>query len=327
MKYFILFVLILVSTSGFSKIWRINNNAGVVADHTTAQAAHDAAAVNDTLMFEPSGTSYGNLILAKTLTVFGVGYFLSNSNPNSPITTGSTLGSVTFNVGSTGSVMTGITLASTTTINTSNITIKGNNYAGGQITVSTSASNVVIIRNFNVYIDVNGAASNVIISNNFLNGLDVNATQVGVIVTYNVIKASFTVAGQTFSNNIFCNGSSATLTSSTVSNNIDARVTPSAVFGTSNGNLGNISPLIVFVGGSVSGSSFSVAFDGDLVLKTGSPAIGAGIGGEDCGMFGGSNPYALSGLPPIPLLTKFVSSGIGSDTTPVQITISAQSSN
>jgi len=35
-------------------------------------------------------------------------------------------------------------------------------------------------------------------------------------------------------------------------------------------------------------------------LKAGSPAIGAGVSGVDCGAFGGVTPYVLSGLPPFP---------------------------
>lgn len=31
-------------------------------------------------------------------------------------------------------------------------------------------------------------------------------------------------------------------------------------------------------------------------LKAGSPAIGAGIGGIDCGMYGGATPYKPSGI-------------------------------
>jgi hypothetical protein len=325
MKYFILFMFVLASTSGYSKIWRINNNNGVVADFTTAQAAHDAAAANDTLMFEPSGNGYGNITVIKKLTLFGVGYFLSNSNPNSPITSDTSLGTVTFNVGSSGSLISGLTVTAYVNINTSNITVKGNN--GGTLTVAAAASNVVIARNFNMYVDTQGTCSNIVVSNNYLTGIDVNDTQVGVIVSYNVIKGTLTCTGQTFSNNIYVQGSSVTLTSSTVSNNIDARVAGSSVFGTSNGNIGNVSPLVVFVGGAVSGTNYTPAYDGDLVLKAGSPAIGAGIGGVDCGIFGGSSPYKLSGLPPVPLLTKFVSSGIGSNSTPVTITISAQSSN
>jgi len=42
--------------------------------------------------------------------------------------------------------------------------------------------------------------------------------------------------------------------------------------------------------------------DGKWQLKAGSPAIGAGVGGIDCGAFGGLGPYILSGLPTGPVI-------------------------
>ena len=35
-------------------------------------------------------------------------------------------------------------------------------------------------------------------------------------------------------------------------------------------------------------------------LKAGSPAIGGGVSGADCGAFGGPAPYVLSGVPNLP---------------------------
>ncbi len=40
--------------------------------------------------------------------------------------------------------------------------------------------------------------------------------------------------------------------------------------------------------------------DGKYQLKEGSPAKGGGLNGVDCGVFGGSTPYVLSGIPPGP---------------------------
>jgi hypothetical protein len=327
MKHFILFLLILISTSAFSTIWRVNNNAGIDADFTTAQAAHDAAAATDTIMFEPSATSYGNMTITKQLVIFGVGYLHGNNYPNSPITTGSTLGTVTFNVGSANSLLAGTIQNGNIDINTSNITIKGVAAFSTSYQINmNSATNIVITRCYYVYPDVTGSSSSIFISNSLLQGFNAPATQSGVVVSNNVISGNFTCHSQTMNNNIFCNGS-ATLSSSSLSNNIDARVSPNTAFGTSDGNFGAVLPTAIFQGGSTSGFSFNFPSDGDLQLKAGSPAIGAGSGGVDCGMYGGAGPYLLSGLPPIPSLTKLVSTGIGSDVTPVQITISAKSNN
>ena len=40
--------------------------------------------------------------------------------------------------------------------------------------------------------------------------------------------------------------------------------------------------------------------DNDFTLKEDSPAIGAGENGTDCGVFGGDQPYVLSGIPGVP---------------------------
>ena len=65
--------------------------------------------------------------------------------------------------------------------------------------------------------------------------------------------------------------------------------------------------------------------DNGLILNAGSPAIGAGYSGEDCGMFGGNWPYVLSGIPAIPAIFEIENSGIGTSTTPIQVNLKAKS--
>jgi len=330
-----IFIFLFASSVCWAKIWRVNNNLGINADFTTAQSAHDAATAGDTVMFEPSVTTYGNLTVTKKLIIFGVGFYLEVTNPNTPISKNSLLSSVSFNTGSSGSVISGIVAypPGSITINTSNITIA--RVANFTIWLRNNITNATIRQNFNISVFVgdgnfaqpNYIVSNVIISNNFLYQVKVYEAQIGFLIGNNVINNDVNCGGQIFSNNILISGSNISLTNSTVSNNIDARLPASTGFGTTNGNIGNVSPLAIFVGGTVSGNTFNIGYDGDLMLKATSPAKGAGIGGVDCGIFGGSSPYVLSGVPPVPLLTKFVSSGIGSNTTPIQITISAKSNN
>jgi hypothetical protein len=70
----------LVSSLSFAKIWRVNNNAGVIADFTTAQQANNSASVmnGDTIHLEPSAASYGTLVVTKRLTWISIGAFLVN---------------------------------------------------------------------------------------------------------------------------------------------------------------------------------------------------------------------------------------------------------
>jgi hypothetical protein len=67
--------------------------------------------------------------------------------------------------------------------------------------------------------------------------------------------------------------------------------------------------------------------DGKYKLKPGSPAIGAGIGGVDLGIFGGPNPYRLSGIPSIPAFYKLEASSINATTNPFTVTFSTRSNN
>jgi len=70
--------------------------------------------------------------------------------------------------------------------------------------------------------------------------------------------------------------------------------------------------------------SGSVSTDGDWQLRSGSPAIGAGLDGVDCGMFGGSTPYVLSGIPAIPSIYYFIAPGSASGAEGLQVEIKAR---
>jgi hypothetical protein len=67
--------------------------------------------------------------------------------------------------------------------------------------------------------------------------------------------------------------------------------------------------------------------DGIFQLKAGSPAIGAGVGGVDMGLFGGSDPYVLSGLPAIPAIWFISAPSSGSGASGLQVQIKAKSHN
>jgi len=84
------------------------------------------------------------------------------------------------------------------------------------------------------------------------------------------------------------------------------------------GNQQNVGMSVVFV-------DHTPAVDTGLILAPGSPAIGAGFEGVDCGIFGGNNPYVLSGMPPIPSIFELTHTGIGSVATPIQVNFKAKS--
>jgi hypothetical protein len=91
-------------------------------------------------------------------------------------------------------------------------------------------------------------------------------------------------------------------------------------FPTGNGNLQNQPWNSIF--------TLTGSWDGKYTLKAGSPAVAAGTSGIDCGVFGGSTPYRLSGIPPIPSIYSLNSP---QGTTPpgntIQINLSTRSNN
>ena len=62
-------------------------------------------------------------------------------------------------------------------------------------------------------------------------------------------------------------------------------------------------------------------------LKSGGLASGAGENGIDCGMFGGSAPYILSGLPPVPRIYEAIISTSGSSVSGLPVIIKVKSQN
>lgn len=89
MKKFTIYLaltLLALPTITQAKVWRVNNNAGVVADFTTLDAALTASSANgDTIYLEPSATPYtvsGNYIYGGTntiVTIVGNGYNLDKN--------------------------------------------------------------------------------------------------------------------------------------------------------------------------------------------------------------------------------------------------------
>jgi hypothetical protein len=344
-KYFTLIpVLILICSFSYAKIWRVNNISGINADFTTIQAAHDGAASGDTIYVEGSPTNYGSLTSSKKLIIIGPGYFLSENPGNQAITLTAQISYITYNVGSEDSIIMGMDFYGEINIYCDNITIKRNDFAiaiGGVYdwgpfairlnyhsnNSSIPVSNIYILQNFGTYVYINYASTGVLISNNYItynsdygdqtNNAILNLnTNCQAIVQNNIFRRGGIDgnANSSFSNNILVNGF-VNLNGALSSNNIAS----GTQFGTTNGNQANVNMSTVF--------EASGAWDIYWKLKAGSPAIGAGYGGADAGMFGGTTPYVLSGIPSIPSIYSFINQPIGSNSDPINVTIKVKSNN
>lgn len=318
----------LIVLNSSAKIWRVNN-AGIPADFTTIQAAHDASTVlaGDTLHIEPSWISYGALVSTKKLIILGPGYFLdlnTNQQANPAI---ATIESFTLNTGSSGTVISGLTITGTNLISTGNITISRNHISGNiYLSRDYSYSDIIITGNYDIN-SVNHSGSsnatlitNVLIYNNLIGFVSFTAQYSGVIAnnifnSYNSTTYNFTIKNNICTNSI--NYPVFTGNFNTISNNICAT---SLGLPEGNGNQTSVSMSTVFVG--ATGNST----DGQWQLANGSPALGAGLNGEDCGMYGGSTPYHLSGLPEIPSV-YFLSAPSTSNGNTLPVTISVKTNN
>lgn len=302
-----------------AKIWRVNNNPGVVADFTTAQEANDAATVlaGDTIHLEPSISDYGILTTNKKLVWLSIGYFLTQNPGNQFSTTPGTISYLQVNTGSEGSVFSVVcsnyvyVYANSVTFLRSTfgtfIALYGNNESVNQCWAST-------------YIATQSASStNNIITNNICASLDMIDGS-SAIITNNIVldQPSRTMYNSVFQNNILAGGTSLTFSNSNVSYNM---CSVAALLPGGNNNLQNIDMSTVFQ--NYQGTS---SVDKDLQLKPGSPAIGAGFGGIDMGAFGGTSPFVLAMQPAIPAITGLSFPGAtGSNT--IQVTFSAKSNN
>ena len=320
-KYFLLSVAAtLICSISFAKIWRVNNNAGVTADFTTAQAAHNGAAAGDTIHLEPSVTSYGALTTTKKLTWISTGNFISVHPGLQYSGTPGTMDGVTVNAGSENSVFS--CNAGYFYCSASNITFLRCFILNSYLYI-TGANNCAILNCYiNAAIYVQGAKNTIINNNIIANYISVDATSSAVIVN-NVMNTTSSggvlISNSQIQNNIIDqeSGSVYTFTNCTVNNNI----ANDASLPTGNGNNNSVDMTTVFV-------NSNGTTDADFVLKTGgtNPAIGTGYGGVNMGAYAGGSPFVSALQPAIPAIYQITAPAAPNGNT-MNVTFSTKSNN
>lgn len=343
--------ILITSLFANATVWRLNNTPGVNAHFTgTLQEALDEITTGDTIYVEPSMTAYGDASITKQVTLIGAGYWLAENDTTQAYKQESKVGRLVFDQGSQGSLISGLYVSKTMSISNSGlIDIKVNDitiqrcyiyligYYSSTIYVDGNRNNVFIMQNW-IYAHANAQASiygirfsgipqNAVVKNNFIrsiggpepyciymnmensdNLLFMNNILWGNIVSYNAshinnisLSGTLNAAGGNFTANNLCNGTQ---------------------YPDENGNLQEIDMTTVFL-------DHDKYIDNGYLFVFGSPAIGAGINGGDCGAFGNGfdgTPYVLSGIPNIPSIFEFTAPII-TDTIPLQINIKAISRN
>lgn len=300
-------------------IWTVDNSGGL-ADFSDVNSAIAAVEDGDTLLFAGSSSTYGTVSLTKPLCLIGPGYFLTeNPNPYEKKLSAK-FQNITLNSGSSGSQLLGLDLLATP----------------AYIVITSAVSNVIVKRCSARYFSISGdnntimqsyasagsagaiqcSGTNNTIRNNYLNTHLTNMSTInaGNIIENNVIRANMTISSCAFGNNIV-------RTYDLTFHDCDPYncICDSDQCGTENDNQANVDMASIFL---LSGTS-----DGQWVLADESPAIGAGLGGIDCGMFGGSAPYVLSGIPDIPQITSIFVPGRANPAEGLDIKVTIKSTN
>lgn len=315
----LLAILIICQSAISQTIRRCNNtgNASGALVYPNLQAAVNASDANDIIYLDPSVNNYGNATINKKLTIIGAGYFLGENQAevNSQNTLPSTLGIINFNGGSEGSKMVGVRCVNYLGLNTSSLTLDGCFIFGG---LGIQATGSIVRRcYFSNNGNINGNATSGLVTNCRLTSNVQNVSNISFENNVFVDGGNIgSITNCSFTNNIFYSTSSL---SSLVSPSFNNNISIGAQLPAGNGNVNNADPSTLFAVASPG------TFDAQYKLAIGSPAIGAGLAGVDCGMFGGLTPYKLSGVPSGPIITNFGSTSTATATIPVSATISAKS--
>ena len=330
LKLIFLFVCAFAFTNARANIFRVNNN--LATDKTknifaSLQEAHDASAGagTDTLLIEGSTKEYAGFDCSKKLVIIGPGYFLTQ-NGGQASSLSATVQAINFNPGSDGSVIMGLLFSSASgayhpNIYTNGIAIIRCNLPNG-IVIAANITSLVILQN---YIGANIAVSSgvitfsgVIVKNNIMNELDVTSStgypRIFATVEHNIINSYAIFTASICQSNILTYGS-INITSNTIQNNLAASNTVAAIPTNllyQNGQ--------TFIGSTAANGSP----DGQYKLPVNSPYAAAGYNGEQIGAFGGTEPYVISGIPPIPTIYQLQTDAIANKQDGLNVTIKAR---
>lgn len=334
MKTFTLLLLFLAVAlvSDAQSYYVVNNQPGIQADYRTLQGAVDSVPSGSVILLQPAAGDYGNITVSKPVVIYGTGYFLGENNPpyTQPSTTAARIRYIRFRQGSSGSMVSGIhftgtksgTDASIMFDTTSNITVSRcyfENFPGlaqGSIPRFLdfrSSANITLQQSFFSTAGSSGWVDNIMYTADantgirYLNNIITGGGRINTFgstgesttfINNTIIDCGERLNGNSFYNNIILFTKPHTITegmNGASSNNISNKnIFPNASANQVNVNL---TPDSLFLAGGQAGITST---DGYYKLKTGTVATGYGNDGKDCGAFGGSRPYVLSGIPAVP---------------------------
>lgn len=362
-----LVVLMLSPFALYAGKWRVNNQTGTTANFTAVSTAIASGSVlnGDTLYIEGSPTSYGTLSLTtKSLTFIGPGYLLPDNDSTQAIIYPARFDAMSVSgVATNNSVFMGMVFQNTTggatlvTLGANGLTFSrnyiftgtngGNSFGSTGISVTSGFNNITISQNFinlqltaasftNTGINIAGINTNLLISNNLIlvgqmdltatnpgtaNAITMSSTSGSAVIANNVFKGNLTLYNAQLFSNIWIAGTYTV--NASFPNVLQNNISNSTQFGSANGNQQNITMTNVFA---QTGSVASIDKFYRLTPST-SPALGTGVGGNDCGIFGGTLRYKLSGLPPFPAIWSATVPPSGSSGSNLNVNVRARAHN
>ncbi len=358
-----LFLSILVSLSTLvatAQIYTVNNNPGQSADYASLQAAINSVPSGAVLLVQGSGISYGDINVTQSVVIIGPGYNLSQ-NP-APYTQANGLSAnideLRIKPGGAGALLSGLNVLQQSYLDTvSNVIIQSCKF-NHRMHIKNSA-NITIERclsynntTYNIY---SYGSTNVNIRHNIFT----KNTASAYYPLYVVGGSSSGPSHAVFEHNTILREYAsaytclfATTSSSAYPANITSRNNIWVNTHSSPSTMSSFSPnangygVITLSNEVVSDSSFqsysSITMDADpadmfqhwgnsgygidyiLQTKAGSPALGAGQGGADCGAFGGAGHYLISGLSIVPNIYEITMPTLGTTGYGVDVHIKAK---
>lgn len=297
-----------------AKVFRLNNNPAISSDFKDLSIAMQSLRAGDTLYAEGSETSYGDLIIDKKIVIIGAGYNLAENEISNLNTFPAEFSNLQINPNADGTRLMSLVFKSKSSSN-QDVFIKSNDVTiqrclfmnNLDINLDSNIMNIAIIQNYtteSILAKKSASMNNVLIANNIVLQSIKFSNNSKINIKNNIVRKIISANNSNILNNIQLDENiTKTFTCGFSGNNntYSGNLTRNQLkyIPTGEHNLLGIEMSSIF---ETYENDFAKINDARWKLKQNSPAKKYGNDGADSGIFGGSTPYVLSGLPPVPII-------------------------
>ncbi len=281
--------------NGAPRSWTVDNSPESLADFKSFYAATYGTKDGDTLYVAGSATPYniGFSSFEKPRYIFGPGYFLADNPETQASALTAQIGGIGFKIGASGSQIYGLDISQLILNNQSSA-------------INDTLRNVHITGNRIQDLSLNDDCQNILIDKNFINlfsfastpAIGTSRSYQDIFVNNNIIDLATTIfAKATAARNEMVNVNFTRNTINVFTDSIEAAVLTNNIINDYQGTLNTNNGTIGYAGASFADNALLV--DNDFISTT----------NVDAGAFSGSDPYVLSGIPPIPHVFDLTNTG------------------